>query len=169
MTKATRPVASIAAMIAAAVLLAACGGSGSPSTGNDVQASPAPVAMSTEARDALPDGFPIEVPAMSGEVVEVDTDDTELGPWYYVMESPSERDAVASWYRQAYVGRSWQVADEATGDNEHVLVMTKGAGAWSTVRVHRIDSGSRIECWTGIGVPMPPEALPPAGAAASEV
>ncbi len=150
----------------------ALGGCSSGDVDSDEVATEAvghPQPMPTEMRDTLPEGFPLEVPAMDGQVVEVDTTDMDLGPWFYAMESPHERDAITSWYMQAYTGRSWQVADEASGATEHVLVLTKGAGAWSTVRVHTTDSGSLVECWTGIGVPMPPEALPPANAAASEV
>lgn len=164
-----RLIGAVALTLFATLMLAGCTAADTDSPEVDGSSEGAPQAVSADGRDAFPEGFPIEVPAMDGEVTAVETRDAGLGPWMYRMQAPYGKNAIAAWYRQAYTGRSWTVVDEASSEVESVLVLAKGSGAWSTVRITTIETGSRIECWTGIGVPMPPEALPPTNIGESEV
>jgi len=145
--------------LSVALALAGCASESLPEP--DLAAQPQ--AMTLEQREALPPGFPIEIPALAGEVAVAETlgEQADVGPWHYEVTTDAELDALVQWYKDVYAGRSWRLVSEAEEPDGHALVFTKGAGAWSTV--HLVVSGEAVsaECWAGIGVPVPPEAVPP--------
>lgn len=121
-----------------------------------------PQAMPLEQRESLPPGFPIEIPALAGEITLAETtgEDAELGPWHYSVTSDSETAAIVDWFKQAYAGRSWRLIAEAEETDGYAMIFTKGSGAWSTVHVVAAEAGQSVEVWAGISVPAPPEAVP---------
>lgn len=152
-------------MIGLAVLVgllgaAGCGGDSVPDP--ELGASQ-PKAMALEERDALPESFPIEIPVLSAKVTtaELQGEDPDAGPWHYILESEAARDDVVAWYRDAYAGRSWQIVTDTPDGTGYDLAFSKGAGAWSSIRVTETDTGCTVECWAGIGVAIPLEAQPP--------
>jgi hypothetical protein len=119
--------------------------------------------MTLEAREALPEGFPIEVPVLDGIVESASADDPDLGPWSYMLTSPQPPDDVAAWYVAQYENRSWQVVEDTVEGPRRTIELAKGAGAWTILQLEEFGDGTEIECWAGIGVPMPDEAIVPEG------
>lgn len=159
--------AALVALSALITLVPGCGGDDVP----DPDVAPKqPVPITLEERANLPEGFPIEIPALSAKVIQAEmTGDPDVGPWHYVLESESSPEDVVAWYREAYAGRSWHVVTDVEEADGYALALTKGAGAWSIVRVSPSGEGSRVECWAGIGVPVPPEVAPPTAPEALDV
>lgn len=120
-----------------------------------------PARMDTEARQALPPGFPREVPVIAAEIVAGEsTGDPLLGPWRVDLSSGLPPERVLGWYRDTFATVGWEVASEQPVAGGTAIALVKGAGAWTTVRVTGTGSGSEVEMWVGLGVPVPPEALP---------
>lgn len=156
--RALRCLVTLAVALVVALAVVGCGGDSVP----DPDLAEQPQAMSLEQREAgLPPGFPIEIPVLAGEVTVAETTgEPDLGPWHYVIRTDVETAAIVEWYKQAYAGRSWRLVSEAEETDGYAMIFTKGSGAWSTVHVVAAEDGTTVECWAGIGVPVPPEAVP---------
>lgn len=149
--------AALCVWLVALLAVSGCGSDSVPEP--DLSQEPQP--MPLEQREALPPGFPIEIPALAGEVTVAETTgEPDLGPWHYTVQSDRASDAIVEWYKQAYAGRSWRLVAEAEETDGYAMIFTKGSGAWSTVHVLTAGAGANAEVWAGIGVPVPPEAVP---------
>jgi len=154
------PVSVLAVYLALAVSTGVGCASADPAPAAVVSAAP-PERMSVDARASLPAGFPREVPVLAATIVSGEaTGDPLLGPWHVTLASDVPADLAAAWYRDTFGMVGWDLAGEQPVAGGVALVLVKGAGAWTTVRVRDAGPGSTIEMWVGLGVPVPPQAMP---------
>jgi len=155
-----RRYALIAAMVAALVLASACSGRTATQTTGPAPAPSATVssaeitAMTFEERQRLiAPNFQVEVPVPSGEVVRGEAQG-ELA-WDYELIVAAPPAAVATWYRETYTGRDWQVVDQTVPSKGAItLTMTKNGAQTRLVITPEGTNGSRVSAVLGVGTPV---------------
>jgi len=148
-----RGVAMLALLTAALMVSAGCRAAESPAPEQPVSARPVATitAMSPDhKRSLIASSFPVEAPAALGDVVSGEAQGESA--WDYEVLVKGSVEDVALWYRAAYAGRSWQLAEQTSPTPESV-VMTFGKGtAQSRVAVEPGAGGrSRVSVVLGVG------------------
>lgn len=97
----------------------------------------------TGSTQALPEGFPADVPVYDGKIVDSQTTDAESGTAYTVdLTAPDAVEDIVSWYEDELAGEGWTTATASmpngtgnviTGDKEgQSVVVTVLGGDGST-------------------------------------
>lgn len=142
---------TLAAAVVMALSVAGCGSSENADSGVRVDRvapeSLSPVAPMSrdEKRDALPAGFPLEIPVPRGRVLSAESaSGPPAGVFWYEIEIDASPEEALAWYQAAYLGASWSgVGSVMTGDVLTGLSFAKGR-LGSMVYVDSDDAGHAI-------------------------
>jgi hypothetical protein len=108
-----------------------------------------------QVRSEIASSFPIEVPVPAGQVARGQAQGSDAWDYEVVVEAP-QADVVA-WYREGYVGRSWQLVQErdVSADSSVGTELTLRKGAAES-RIVVIEEGrrTRAKAVLGIGAPV---------------
>ena len=152
----------LAAVCVAAVLIGGCTGTlaepvagPAPEQGATAPASAVELkAMTIEQKQQLiAENVQPEVPVPFGEVVRGNAQGENAWDYELVVAAPPE--SVASWYREAYTGREWQVAEQtAPAQGAITLTLVKNAAQTRVVITPEGGDRSRVAGVLGVGAPV---------------
>lgn len=150
-----------ALIIATALVVLAAGGC-TPSSEPSVVDESVPAQVTLEAmrpeakREVMAEGFPVEVPVPTGQIVRTRAQGPDV--WDYEIVVEAAPDAVAQWYADAYTGRSWVIVrsgelDEVQGG--YFLEMRKNAAESRVDVIPGASEGSTTaKVVVGVGTPV---------------
>ncbi len=113
------------------------------------------MSMSTEQKQLdMPEGFPLQVPVIEGEVVVASVYDQGNGVWLYDLRTEHAWASAAEWYRRMYPIANWELLSEVPMSNGEVITLEFAKGdARSTVVVRYEDGGALVEASVALGAP----------------
>lgn len=143
----------IVAMLAVVLSLGGC-------TARATAPAPKPAAVGNPdsvqlmtSRTGFPAGFPLEIPVPSGMLANAEAQGRSA--WDYEMVVPAPPIDVAAWYLKMYQGREWVVTKNAlAADGTGTLMLQKGIGAQSKVKLAADGNQTHATVSIGIGVPV---------------
>lgn len=111
--------------------------------------------MSLEQKQAdLPEGFPVQVPVIAGEVLLVSDYDQGNGLWLYDIHTDYELASAAEWYRRMYPIANWELLRDTPQSNGEVVTLEFAKGdARSTVVVRLDEGGALVEASVAFDAP----------------
>ncbi len=151
---------ALGALLAAnALCLVLCSGGCAASAGRSPYASEAsPVVPLTpsQKRTAIATSFPAEVPVPAGDFTRAEAQGDDA--WDYVVEVDTAYDELVAWYRDAYVGREWELLSAEPferGAEAGVVMRFRKANAESSVTVYRNGDVGPVRAGVTVGIGTP--------------
>ena len=103
----------------------------------------------------MPSEFPPEIPVLDATVLSAAEETVEgRSVWHYELASGADAGAVADWYRTAYSGANWAIAEDTANVDGGVLVFAKGNGIETVLSIEPTDDGSSVRASIGFGVAL---------------
>lgn len=107
-------------------------------------------------RAAIATSFPAEVPVPVGDLIRAEAQGEDA--WDYVVEVPTTVEDLTAWYRDAYVGRQWEMLSAESfrkGSEAGIVLRFRKGNAESSVSVYRMGGVGPVRASVTLGVGTP--------------